>query len=85
MIPRFGIDRFLNICSASGPSFSPDGRFLAFLYNGTGLSQVWQVPVEGGWPTQLTFADDGFIDYFGRPWAQNWEEHFEKGWERPEK
>jgi len=38
-----------------------------------------------GRPTQLTFADDGFVDYFGRPWAQNWEEHFEKGMEKPDK
>ena len=37
-----------------------------------------------GRPVQLTFGDPGFIDYFGRPWAQNWEEHFEKGWEKPE-
>ena len=36
-----------------------------------------------GRPTQLTFTDEGYIDYFGRPWAQNWEEHFEQGWERP--
>jgi hypothetical protein len=38
-----------------------------------------------GRPTQLTFLDDGYIDYFGRPWAQNWEKHFEQGWERLEK
>lgn len=37
-----------------------------------------------GRPTQLTFFDEGYIDYFGRPWAQNWEEHFEQGWERPD-
>ncbi|WP_428099370.1 hypothetical protein [Candidatus Rariloculus sp.] len=37
-----------------------------------------------GRPTQLTFLDEGFIDYFARPWAQNWEEHFEQGWERPD-
>jgi hypothetical protein len=37
-----------------------------------------------GRPTQLTFVDDGYIDYFGRPWAQNWEQHFEQGWEKPE-
>ena len=36
-----------------------------------------------GRPTQLTFTDDGYIDYFGRPWAQNWERHFEQGWEKP--
>jgi hypothetical protein len=36
-----------------------------------------------GRPTQLTFFDDGYIDYFGRPWAQNWEQNFEQGWEKP--
>jgi hypothetical protein len=36
-----------------------------------------------GRPTQLTFVDDGYVDYFGRPWAQNWEKHFEQGWEKP--
>jgi hypothetical protein len=36
-----------------------------------------------GRPTQLTFVDDGYIDYFGRPWAQNWEKHFEQGWQKP--
>jgi hypothetical protein len=35
-----------------------------------------------GRPTQLTFLDDGYIDFFGRPWAQNWVEHFEQGWEQ---
>ncbi|HMB72370.1 MAG TPA: hypothetical protein VKQ06_02275 [Gammaproteobacteria bacterium] len=35
-----------------------------------------------GRPTQLTFLDEGYVDFFGRPWAQNWEEHFEQGWER---
>jgi hypothetical protein len=37
-----------------------------------------------GRPTQLIFGDEGYIDYFGRPWAQNWEKHFEKGWDKPE-
>jgi hypothetical protein len=37
-----------------------------------------------GRPTQLIFGDPGFVDYFGRPWALNWEEHFEKGWQRPQ-
>jgi hypothetical protein len=37
-----------------------------------------------GRPTQLLPGDPGYIDYFGRPWAQNWEEHFEKGWRKPD-
>ena len=37
-----------------------------------------------GRPTQLIPTDEGFIDYFGRPWADNWEKHFEQGWKKPE-
>ncbi len=38
-----------------------------------------------GRPTQLLFDEEGYVDYYGRPWAQNWEKHFEQGWERPAK
>ena len=37
-----------------------------------------------GRPTQLTKADPRFIDYYGRPWAQDWEKWFEVGWDKPE-
>jgi hypothetical protein len=36
-----------------------------------------------GRPSQLTPIDEGYVDYLGRPWAQNWEKFFEQGWERP--
>jgi hypothetical protein len=42
------------------------------------MSQI--VNDENGRPTQLLPGDKGYIDYFGRPWAEDWEEHFEKGW-----
>jgi dipeptidyl aminopeptidase/acylaminoacyl peptidase len=58
MPAAFGIDRYLNIRAASGPSFSPDGRFVAFLTNVTGVAQLWQVPAGGGWPVQLTFTSE---------------------------
>ena len=37
-----------------------------------------------GRPTQTTAADPRFVDYYGRPWAQNWEKYLEIGWEKPE-
>jgi hypothetical protein len=37
-----------------------------------------------GHPKQLTAASDRFIDYYGRPWAQNWEKYFEVGWDKPQ-
>jgi hypothetical protein len=33
---------------------------------------------------QTTAADPRFVDYYGRPWAQNWEKYFEVGWEKPD-
>jgi len=36
-----------------------------------------------GRPIQLKKGDAEFIDYYGRPWAQVWEEWFEKGWDKP--
>lgn len=36
-----------------------------------------------GKPTQLTKDDPRYIDYYGRPWAQNWEKYFEAGWDKP--
>jgi dipeptidyl aminopeptidase/acylaminoacyl peptidase len=46
------------IGSASSPSFSPDGRRLAFVSNLNGVPQVWTVASEGGWPTLVTGLDD---------------------------
>jgi len=36
-----------------------------------------------GRPQQLTAADPRFVDYMGRPWAKNWEQNFEQGWDKP--
>ena len=58
MARSLGIDCFLNIRSANGPTFAPDGRFVAYLTNITGVAQLWLVPVDGGWPEQLTFTGD---------------------------
>jgi hypothetical protein len=37
-----------------------------------------------GRPKQVTAADPRFVDYYGRPWAKNWEKYLEAGWDKPE-
>jgi hypothetical protein len=37
-----------------------------------------------GRPKQVTGADPRFVDYYGRPWAKNWEKHIEAGWDKPQ-
>jgi dipeptidyl aminopeptidase/acylaminoacyl peptidase len=55
---RFDFRRYLNIRSANCPSFSPDGKYVAFLMNTTGVPQVWRIALDGGWPEQLTFYNE---------------------------
>jgi len=52
------VTRLAKIGSCGSPSFSPDAKRLAVICNLSGLPQVWTVPVEGGWPTQVTALDD---------------------------
>ena len=40
------------------PSFSPDGKQIAFVSDLTGIPQIWTVSSNGGWPTQVTALDD---------------------------
>src|ERR1700757_748043 len=37
--------------------WSPDGKTVAFISNLSGRNNLWLVPAEGGWPTQLTVSD----------------------------
>jgi hypothetical protein len=37
-----------------------------------------------GRPTQLGPTDPRFVDYYGRPWAKNWEKYFEADWDKPQ-
>ena len=39
------------------PTWSPDGNNIAFISNMSGRNNIWVVPAEGGFPTQLTVSD----------------------------
>ena len=41
------------------PYFSPNGKWLAFTSNRTGVNNVYIVPISGGTPTQLTWHPSG--------------------------
>lgn len=55
---NYSIQQYLNIKTASSPSFSPDGKSLIYLTNATGTSQVWRVDLPHGKPIQLTSYED---------------------------
>ena len=51
------IERYLNVRSAHGASFSPAGE-LAFLLDTTGTPQVWTLRDAEEWPEQRTFFEE---------------------------
>lgn len=64
---NYTIQQYLNIKSASGPTFSPDSRQMAYLTNVTGTTQVWVIDLPDGKPRQLTNYDDNvsFVRWLG--------------------
>lgn len=63
----YTIQQYLNIKSAVSPTFSPDGKAIAYLSNATGTFQVWSIVLPNGSPQQLTNYDDnvGFVRWLG--------------------
>jgi dipeptidyl aminopeptidase/acylaminoacyl peptidase len=39
------------------PTWSPDGKSIAFISNMSGRNNLWLVPADGGWPLQLTVGE----------------------------
>jgi dipeptidyl aminopeptidase/acylaminoacyl peptidase len=49
------------------PSFSPNGKRIAFVSDLNGLPQVWTVATEGGWPELVTTLDDQVLQVSWSP------------------
>lgn len=60
------IEGMAKVGACYSPTFSPDDSEIIFISNISGLPQLWKIPVEGGWPMQLT----GFNDpVFSSEWS----------------
>jgi dipeptidyl aminopeptidase/acylaminoacyl peptidase len=51
------LGRLGSIGRCGGPTFSPDGRRVAFVSDLSGSLQAWSVAAEGGWPDKITALD----------------------------
>jgi len=54
---NLSIEKLYMTRQVGGATWSPDGKTVAFVTNLSGRDNIWLVPSEGGWPTQLTVSD----------------------------
>jgi dipeptidyl aminopeptidase/acylaminoacyl peptidase len=51
------IEKLYMTRQVGGSTWAPDGKTVAFISNLSGRNNLWLVPSEAGWPTQLTVSD----------------------------
>src|SRR5271166_5157685 len=54
---NFSVDKLYMTRDIGGTTWSPDGKQIAFVSNISGRNNIWLVPANGGWPTQLTIGE----------------------------
>ena len=55
---NLSIEKLYMTRQVGGSTWSPDGKTIAFVSNLSGRNNIWLVPSEGGWPTQLTVSNE---------------------------
>jgi TolB protein len=63
------VHEFLSPSGASSPQWSPDGKALHYLLTRKGATNVWEQPLSGGEPRQVTDFTSGRI--FGFSWSRD--------------
>ncbi|HLK33853.1 MAG TPA: hypothetical protein VKT29_12235, partial [Terriglobales bacterium] len=56
-VQKFTVEKLFMTRAIAGSAWSPDGKTVAFVSNVSGRLNLWTVPAQGGWPTQLTVSD----------------------------
>ena len=54
---NLSIEKLYMTRAIGATAWSPDGKTITFISNISGRNNLWLVPAEGGWPTQLTVSD----------------------------
>jgi len=61
-VQPFSIEKLYTTRNIGATSWSPDDKTIAFVTNISGRNNIWLIPSEGGWPSQLTISDQRQID-----------------------
>ena len=54
---KLSIEKLYMTRAIGDTAWSPDGKQIVFVSNISGRNNLWIVPAEGGWPTQLTVSE----------------------------
>src|SRR6476469_9476821 len=54
---NLSIEKLYMTRQVGAADWSPDGKQIVFVSNLSGKNNLWLVPAESGWPTQLTVSD----------------------------
>ena len=55
---RYRISQFFAIRAITGFSISPNGKTISYITNTNGLPNIWTIPIEGGWSSQITIQEN---------------------------
>ena len=66
-IQPFTVDKLFMTHSIGDSSWSPDDKQVAFITNISGRFNIWLVPAQSGWPTQLTVSNQRQVNVAWSP------------------
>ncbi|HMT11333.1 MAG TPA: hypothetical protein PKA39_06890 [Ignavibacteria bacterium] len=55
---EYKIAQFFAIRAISGLALSPNGKTIAYITNTSGSPNIWTIPIEGGWASQITLEEN---------------------------
>ena len=55
---EYKIAQFFAIRAISGLALSPNGKTIAYITNTSGSPNIWTIPVDGGWASQITLEEN---------------------------
>ena len=64
---QYSIAQFFAIRAITGFSVSPDGKTIAYITNTNGMPNVWTIPIDGGWASQITLEDNAVSSLYFTP------------------
>lgn len=57
----YKVSQFFAIRAITGLSISPNGKTIGYITNTNGMPNVWTLPLEGGWASQITLHENAVM------------------------